>query len=87
MYIITIIRSDLRFALLVLFRYYSNSNLTHIKAIMRVLRYIKETLHYNIYYESNNDFIEYIDANFVETIDNCCSTKEEIYFLFSNSIL
>ncbi len=76
MYIITIIQSNLRFVLLVFFRYYFNSNLTHIKTVIHILRYIEKTSYYNIYYKNNNNFIEYIDANFVKAIDNCCSIKE-----------
>ena len=69
-------RSDLKFALSILLRYYSNSNSTHIYAITCVLRYVKETLHYNIYYEENKSLIDYIDTNFVKTINNCCSTNK-----------
>ncbi len=53
--------------------YCSNSNSTYIYVIIRVLRYVKETLYYNIYYEENESLIDYIDANFVEVVDNCCS--------------
>jgi len=72
MYIIIITRSNLRFALSILSRYCSNSNSTHIKIITRVLRYVKETLYYDIYYEKNESLINYTNVNFVKAIDNYC---------------
>jgi len=52
-------------------RYCSNSNSTHIKIVTRVLKYIKETLHYDIYYEENESLINYTNVNFVKAIDDC----------------
>ena len=63
MYTITITRSDLKFAFSVLFRYCFNSNSTHMKTATQLLRYVKKTLYYNIYYESKEDLINYIDVN------------------------
>jgi len=69
-------QSNLEFALLMLLCYCFNLNSTHIYASTCVLRYIKEILYYNIYYEENKSLINYIDANFVKAIDNCCLTSE-----------
>jgi len=44
-YIITITQSNLRFALLMLLYYCSNSNSIHIYTITCILRYVKETLY------------------------------------------
>jgi len=56
--------------------YCFNLNSTHIKIITRVLKYIKEILHYNIYYEENKNLINYTNINFVKAIDNCCSINK-----------
>ncbi len=72
MYVITIIQLDLRFALLMLFYYCFNLNSIYIYIITRILRYVKETLHYNIYYNRNKSLINYINANFAKAINNRC---------------
>jgi hypothetical protein len=76
MYVITIIRLNLGFALLVLSRYCFNSNSTHIYAITRVLRYVKETLHYDIHYERNKNLIDYTNVDFAKAIDDRRSIGE-----------
>ena len=63
MYVIIMTRSDLKFALSIIFRYYFNSNSTHVKAATQLLRYVKKTLHHNIYYENKEDLMNYIDAD------------------------
>ncbi len=56
--------------------YCSNLNSTHIYAATRVLRYVKEILHYNIYYKENKNLINYIDVDFAKAIDNRRSTSK-----------
>ena len=63
-------RLNLRFVLLMLSRYCFNSNSTHIYATTRILRYVKETLHYDIYYEENKNLINYINVDFAKAIDD-----------------
>ena len=63
MYVMMMIRLDLRFALSILFRYCFNSNSIHVKAATQLLHYVKETLHHNIHYENKKDLMNYIDAN------------------------
>lgn len=57
-------------------RYCSNLDNIYIKTIIRILKYIKEILYYNIYYKENNNLIDYINTNFVKAINNRCLTKE-----------
>ena len=63
MYAITIIRFDLKFALSILFRYCFNSNSIYVKTVIKLLRYVKRILHYNIHYEDKTNLINYIDVN------------------------
>jgi len=65
-------RSNLRFVLLILLCYYFNLDSTYIYATTCILKYVKETLYYNIYYKKNESLINYIDIDFVKTINNCC---------------
>ena len=86
MYAIIMIRSDLIYSLLVLSRYCFNSNSTHIKAAIRVLRYIKRTLNYDIHYEDKKGLVEYIDADYAETIDGRRSIDDYAFFLSKDPI-
>ena len=62
-YAITMIRPDLGYILSVLSRYCANPDTTHIKAATRLLRYIKGTLLYRIYYKGTTGFVGYTDAD------------------------
>ena len=53
-----------------LLRYCFNLNSTYIYIATRILRYVKEILYYDIYYEENESLINYIDVDFVEAINN-----------------
>jgi len=54
----------------VFLRYCFNLNSTYIYIATRILRYVKEILYYDIYYEENKSLINYIDVDFVEAINN-----------------
>ena len=86
MYAMIIIRSNLIYSLLVLSRYYFNLSSMHIKAAIRILRYIKKTLNYNIHYEDKEDLIKYIDVDYAEVIINRCSIDDYAFFLSENFI-
>ena len=79
-------RSDLIYSLSVLSRYCFNSNLTHIKAIICVLRYIKRTLNYDVHYENKENLIKYIDADYAETINDRCFIDDYTFFLSKDFI-
>ena len=79
-------RSDLIYSLLVLSRYYFNLNLTHIKAAICVLKYIKKILNYDIYYEDKEDLIKYIDVDYAEAINDRRSIDDYAFFLSKDLI-
>ena len=60
------IKLDLNYALFILSRYCTNLDATHIKAAQRVLRYVKETLEYEIHYEKISKLEEFIDVDYVD---------------------
>ena len=66
----------MKFALLMLSRYCFNLNSIYFYAIICVLRYIKETLHYNIYYDKNKSLIDYTNVNFAKAINDRRSTNK-----------
>ena len=80
-------RLNLIYSLSVLSRYYFNSNSTHIKAIIRVLKYIKKILNYDIYYKNKKDLIKYIDADYTETINDRRFIDDYAFFLSEDFIL
>ena len=86
MYVMIMTRSDLIYSFSVLSRYCFNSNSTHIKAAIRVLRYIKRTLNYDIHYEDKKDLIEYIDADYAEAINDRCFIDNYAFFLSKDLI-
>lgn len=72
----TITRSNWTYFLSMFFYYCLNSNLTHIKTTIRILHYIKETLHYNVHYNEKNNLINYIDVDFVKIVNDCRFTND-----------
>ena len=69
MYAMIMTRSNLIYFFSVLSRYYFNLNLTHVKTIIRILKYIKETFDYDIHYENKENLIKYIDVDFAKTMN------------------
>ncbi len=56
--------------------YCFNLDSIYIYAITRVLKYIKETLYYNIYYNKNKSLINYTNVDFAKVVNNCCLTNK-----------
>ena len=86
MYEMTMIRFDLSYALFILSRYYTNLDAIHIKAAQRVLRYMKETLEYEIHYEEISKLKKFIDVEYVDVKNDRRFIEEWVFFLSENSI-
>ena len=63
MYSMIQIRSNICYAITILFCYNYNLNIKYIAIVKRVIRYIKRTIDYNIIYSSDSELRGYIDAN------------------------
>ena len=63
MYAMIMTRLNLKFAFSILFQYCFNLNSIHVKTATRFLRYVKETLHFNIHYKNKKNLMNYIDAD------------------------
>ena len=50
------------------------------------LKYIKRTLNYDIHYENKENFIKYIDVDYIETINDRCSINDYAFFLLKDFI-
>ena len=86
MYAMIMIQSNLIYSFSVLSCYCFNLNSTHVKTIIRVLKYIKKTLDYDIHYENKEDLIKYIDVNFAEIMNDRCFIDDYAFFLLKNFI-
>ena len=80
MYAMIMTWSNLIYFFLILSRYCFNPNLTHVKIIIRVFKYIKRTLDYDIHYENKENLIKYIDVDFAKTVNNCCLIDDYAFF-------
>ena len=85
-YAMTMIYFNLKFAFSVLLQYCFNLNSIYVKATTQLLRYVKKTLHFNIYYENKKNLMNYINANWANAVDNKRLIKRYIYFLFDDFI-
>lgn len=64
MYAITMTCPDFRYALSILSQYYANPNTIYIAGIIQLLRYVHDTLHYDlIYIKSQSRYMSYIDGD------------------------
>ena len=64
---LTTTRPDIMFNIELCARFQSNPKLSHLKAIKRILRYLKRTTNIGLWYPKSENFelITYTDANFV----------------------
>ena len=62
---LTLIRPDITYAVIVVSRYMQNPKKPHLEVVRRILRYIKGTLDYGLYYKKDDKFelVGYCDAN------------------------
>ena len=47
-----------------------NSNFIYIKIVIKIFKYVKKILDYNIHYSNNDKFFKYFDVDYIEIIDN-----------------
>ena len=63
MYLMIQTRPDIYFIIIILSRYNQNPNLKYIAAAKRVIRYLKDTLDYEITYGTFNSLVGYTNTN------------------------
>ena len=63
-------------------RYCSNSNFIHVATLLRIFRYVQNTLNHDIEYKFDQDFFhDYFDANWINSIDDKKFHDDFIFFL------
>ncbi|GMI70037.1 cysteine-rich RLK (RECEPTOR-like protein kinase) 8 [Hibiscus trionum] len=76
-------KPDILFAVGVVSRYMEAPTSTHIKAAKRILRYLKGTIDFGLFYSSSHDFqlMGFCDSDFAGDIDDRKSTSGFLFFL------
>ncbi|KAG7552374.1 Zinc finger CCHC-type [Arabidopsis thaliana x Arabidopsis arenosa] len=87
MYITNCTRPDLAYSLSRLSRYASNPNGEHWNALVRVLRYLKHTMNYGLYYTKYPPVLEgYSDANWISGSTDSKSTSGYVFTLGGGAV-
>ena len=87
MYAMTCTRPDIAFAVGKLSRYTSNPSQAHWQAVYRILKYLKHTMDYGIYYTGYPSVLEgFSDASWITDRDDHTSTSGWIFNLGGGAI-
>ncbi|XP_059658417.1 uncharacterized mitochondrial protein AtMg00810-like [Cornus florida] len=80
---LTCIRPDILFAVGLVNRFMERPTITHFKAAKRILRYIKGTLDFGLFYSFSNDFkfVGYYDTDWAGDLDDRKSTSGYCFFM------
>ena len=85
---LTSTRPDIMFVVSLLSRYLAHPTEIHLQAIKRVLRYIKGTLTYGIFYKQgvNKELLAYTDSDYAGDLEDRKSTSGLSFFLSSGAV-
>ncbi|RDY05238.1 putative mitochondrial protein, partial [Mucuna pruriens] len=80
---LTSTRLDIMYAVGVVCRFMEAPTSTHMKAAKRILRYLKGTLDFGLFYSSSNEFklMGFCDSDFVGDVDDRKSTTGFVFFM------
>ncbi|KAL5812625.1 hypothetical protein ACOSQ3_027575 [Xanthoceras sorbifolium] len=80
---LTCTRPDILYAVGLVSRYMENPTTTHFKAAKRILRYIKGTIDFGLFYSISNDYklVGYSDSDWGGDIDDRKSTSGFVFFM------
>ncbi|XP_070002819.1 secreted RxLR effector protein 161-like [Nicotiana sylvestris] len=80
---LTCTRPDILFAVGVVSRFMEAPTSTYLKVTRRILRYLKDTIDFGLFYSSSNDFnlMGFCDSDYAGDIDDRKSTTGFVFFL------
>jgi hypothetical protein len=82
MYLASVKRPDILFAVCKLSRFVSNPGDDHWRALKRLMRYLKRTMSYGICYTGHPKVLEgYCDANWISDADELYATSGYVFSL------
>ena len=79
-------RPDICYAITMLSRFNQNPNATHIQAAKRVIRYLKGSLNYGLFYGATNDLVGYTDADWASDAETRRSLGAYVFMLYGGPI-
>ncbi|XP_020272258.1 uncharacterized protein LOC109847441 [Asparagus officinalis] len=84
---LTLTRLDISYAVSVMSRYMQNPKKHHLKAVRRILRYVKSTIDYGLLYKKGGDYklVGYCDADYARDHDTRRSTTGYLFKLGSGT--
>ncbi|KAJ7964061.1 Retrovirus-related Pol polyprotein from transposon TNT 1-94 [Quillaja saponaria] len=85
---LTCTRPDILYVVGVVSLYMESPTSTHMKTAKRILRYLRGTLDYGLFYSSSHiiDLVGYCDSDFAEDLDDRKSTTVFVFFMGNNVI-
>ena len=85
---ITVTRLDIMFGVSFISRFITSPTEVHLKAAKRILRYLKGTINYGIYYKKNEDkqLIAYTDNDYAGDITDRKSTSSYVFMLSGGAV-
>ena len=80
---LTCTRPDILYATGLISRYMENPTTTHFKAAKRILRYLKGTINFGLFYSTTNDYklVGYSDSDWAGDVDDRKSTTGFVFFM------
>lgn len=85
---LTATRPDVMFVVGLISRYMENPTELHLQVAKRVLRYLKGTLDFGIFYKKggNNELIAYTDSDYAGDLEDRKSTSGYVFLLSSEAV-
>lgn len=80
---LTYTRPDILYATGLISHYMENPTTTHLKTARRILRYLKGTINFGLFYSTSNDYklVGYSDSDWAGDIDDRKSTTGFVFFM------
>lgn len=86
-YVAVMTRPDISYALSVVSRYSSNPSAPHVKAVIRIFRYLKGTIDEGIvYYLGGGEYLGYCDSDYAGLSDGRRSTTGWVFYMYGGPI-
>ena len=87
-YALNMHKADILFAIGLISRYMETSSIIHMKAVKRILRYLKGTLDFGLFYSSSKKFklVGYCDSDFAGDLDDRKSTVDFVFFMDDSAL-
>lgn len=85
---LTATRPDLMFVVCLISRFMANPTELHLATAKRIMRYLKGTLEFGIWYGrgGNGDLLGYTDSDYAGDIDDCKSTSGYVFLLSGGAV-